>query len=274
MMRNLIKLKKLLSFEFTQEKIRAEQLPGVNSPIPSLLLVALLVLIPGHDGVARADLLDGLQLHIMFENNVIDSSPNSFNGQASGALQYMTGVIGQAAIFDGANDQVLFPAFPDDMIAINDFSVTYWFNAPGELLRSILGKREFCRASPFFDIRMDSNRAMGFELSDSNNFLAVSTPATTESWHHVAFTRAGADLQAFLDGEPVAQALAPANFDLTNTAILGLSNSPCIGNDGTQMLAGGMDDLRIYDRLLTDEEIHSLADIFADSFESTATATQ
>jgi hypothetical protein len=273
-MRDLGKLTALVSTVFTQRTNCSQQVPGGKSPLSSLLFVTLLVLVPGHDGIARADLLDGLQLHVRFENNVNDNSPNSFNGQASGDLQYTAGVIGQAAIFDGVDDQVLFPAFPDDLISDNNFSVTYWFNIPSGSLRSVLGKREICGTAPFFDIRMQSNRSMGFELSDSNSFLVVSSPATTETWHHVAFTRVGTDLRAFLDGEPVAQAVAPTSFDISNTAILGLSNSPCIGSDGTQMLAGGLDDLRIYDRLLTDEEIHSLAGMFADGFESVAVAAQ
>jgi hypothetical protein len=62
--------------------------------------------------------------------------------------------------------------------------------------------------------------------------------------------------------------VTPATFDFSNTATLGLSNSPCIGADGTVMLEGGIDDLRIYDRVLTDFEIVNLGGIFADGFET------
>jgi hypothetical protein len=60
-----------LSFLFTENARQAH-------PSSSLLLVTLVALTLGHAGSARADLLDGLQLHIEFEDNVVDSSANGF----------------------------------------------------------------------------------------------------------------------------------------------------------------------------------------------------
>lgn len=266
----------LVSSVFTLGASRVQQGSGVKSPFPSFLVLAVLVLILGQDCVARADLLDGLQLHIEFEDNVVDSSSNSFDGQASGDLQYAAGVIGQAATFDGVDDQVLFPTFSDSLITDSDFSVSFWFNLPSGPLLSVLGKRESCSVSPFFDIRRSANGSMVFEVSDSSGFHQLFSPATTAGWHHVALTRTGTNLEAFLDGALVAQTTTPSTLDLSNTATLGLSNSPCIGSDATQMLVGGLDDLRIYTRLLTDSEIFDLggilAGIFADGFESSDTS--
>jgi hypothetical protein len=258
----------LVSSLLTSRARRVRPCPGIEYPVPFLVLVAVLMLIPGHDGVARADLLDGLQLHVEFENNVVDSSSNGFDGQAIGDLQYAAGVIGQAAMFDGVNDQVLFPTFSDALITVNDFSISYWFNTPSGSLLSVLGKREICAASLFYDIRMNANRSMGLEVNDGVTSFVVSSGDTTPGWHHVAFTRSGTDFQAFLDGELVDQNVSPATLDFSNTATLGLSNSPCIGADGTVMLEGGIDELRVYDRLLTDFEIVNLGGIFADGFET------
>jgi hypothetical protein len=228
-----------------------------------------LILALGPRGVAWAGLLDGLQLHIEFENNVADSSPNSFDGQITGDLEYSPGVIGQAANFDGVADRVTFPTFLDTLITHNDFSIAFWFDLPAGDLLSVLGKREICSVHPFFDIRMNHARSMGFELSDSVAAIAVTTPATAEGWHHVTFTRSGTNLRAYLDGRFVAQTTTPAVFDLSNTEEFGLSTSPCTGADGTQMLVGRLDDLRIYNRLLTDAEIFELVGgLFADNFDS------
>ncbi len=268
MKRAVERLTALVLSVFALRASRVQQDLGIKSPTSCLLLASLLALTPGYAGVAKADLLDGLQLHVEFEDNVVDSSPNGFDGQANGDLQYAVGVIGQAAMFDGVDDEVLFPTFSDTMLADNDFSIAFWFDLPtGELL-SVLGKRETCSVSPFFDIRANSNRALSFEVSDPSSFHTVSSPATTAGWHHVTFTRTGTDLQAFLDGELAQENVTPSTFDFTNMATLGMSNSPCIGSDGTQMLIGGIDELRIYDRRLTDFEIVNLGGIFADGFES------
>jgi len=252
---------------------RVQQRFGTASPIPPVLLLALLVLIPGPGSVARADLLDGLQLHVEFEDNVFDSSPNGFDGQSSGDLQYASGVIGQAASFDGLDDKVLFPAFTDALIGQNDFTFAYWFNVPSGPVRSVLGKRRICALDPFIDIRMGPTRTMSLEVSTVAGNYFVATPAVDSGWHHVAFTRAGTDLQAFLNGQLVNQMTTAAALDFSNTTALGLSNSPCIDStDGTKMLMGGIDDLRIYNRLLTDFEIATLGGLFSDGFESSDTS--
>ena len=235
--------------------------------------MALLVLILGPNSVARADLLDGLQLHVEFEDNVFDSSPNGFDGQSSGDLQYASGVIGQAASFDGVDDKVLFPAFTDALIGQNDFTFAYWFNVPSGTLLSVLGKRRICALDPFIDIRMGPNRTMSLEVSTVAGNYFVGTPAVDSGWHHVAFTRAGTDLQAFLNGQLVNQMTTVASLDFSNTTALGLSSSPCIDStDGTKMLMGGIDDLRIYNRILTDFEIATLGGLFSDGFESSDTS--
>ncbi len=222
--------------------------------------------------VVQTTLSDGLQLHIEFENTVVDSSPNGFDGQASGGVQYAAGVIGQAAVFDGEDGRVLFPTFLDALVSDNDFSVAFWSNLEIGSVRSVFGKREFCFASLFFDIRQAANGRLNFELADSiTNYVVSATPATP-GWHHFAFTRSGIDLQAFLDGELVDEDVTPQTLDLTNPATLGLSNSPCIDLGSTRFLKGSIDDLRVYNRLLMDSEIASLWNIFADGFESSNTS--
>ena len=266
----------------TQEALRASvELPftqraqcsgfavGGGFRIRFLLLVTLLATAPGICGAAGESLIDGLQLHIEFENNVFDSSPNGFDGQSSGDLQYASGVVGQAASFDGLNDEVLFPTFTDALISQNDFTFAYWFNVPSGTLRSVLGKRQICALDPFIDIRMGPTRTMSLEVSTVVGNYFVGTPAVDSGWHHVAFTRAGTDLQAFLNGQLVNQMTTAASLDFSNTTALGLSNSPCVDStDGTKMLMGGIDDLRIYNRVLTDFEIATLGGLFSDGFES------
>lgn len=252
---------------------RVQQRFGTASPIPPVLLLALLVLFVGPGSVARADLLDGLQLHVEFENNVFDSSPNGFDGQSSGDLQYASGVIGQAASFDGVDDKVLFPAFTDALIGQNDFTFAYWFNVPSGLVRSVLGKRRICGLDPFIDIRMGPARTMSLEVSTAVGNYFIGAPPVDSGWHHVAFTRAGTDLQAFLNGQLVNQMTIAAALDFSNTTALGLSSSPCIDTtDGTKWLMGGIDDLRIYNRVLTDFEIATLGGLFSDGFESSDTS--
>ena len=131
----------------------SREAPGASNGFRSrfLFLVAFVVTTSAVCGAAAAGVLDGLQLHIEFENNVLDSSPNWYDGQSSGNLPFAPGVIGQAGSFDGIDDQVLFPDFPDALLSQNDFTLAYWFNVPAGSGRSVLGKREICGLDPFIE---------------------------------------------------------------------------------------------------------------------------
>lgn len=247
---------------------RLQKRRETGSARSSLFLAVPLAVLLSHGSVVYADLLDGLQLHVGFENNVLDSSANGFDGEANGDLQYVKGVIGQAAVFDGVDDQVLFPAFSDALIGDNDFTLTYWFSLTGGLTHAVLSKRAWCGYAPFFDIRVNAASVTRLELSDGNRTFGVSIPETTSEWHHVAFTRSGVNLRAFLNAKLVDESTVPENTNFQNTSYLGVSNSPCIGADGTQMLEGRLDDLRIYNRPLSEAEIRKLIVIFSDGFEN------
>jgi hypothetical protein len=127
---------------------------------------------------ARAGTGDGLELHLEFENDVLDSSANGFDGQAFGDLQYAPGVIGQAASFDGTDDQVLFPTFSDALLGQNDFTIAFWFNIPVDEGYSVLGKRAICGRDPFLDIRTGSTGpSISLEVSSpAQNYFPGATP--------------------------------------------------------------------------------------------------
>lgn len=247
---------------------RVETGRGTRFPGSSSFLAVLLAITAGYGSAVNAGLLDGLQLHVGFENAVVDSSANGFDGQANGDLQYGNGVIGQAAVFDGVDDQVLFPTFTDALISDNDFTIAYWFNLPSSSIRSVFGKREICGLGPFIDIRVNAINTMRLELSNGGRTWGVGVQEVPPGWHHVAYTRSGTDFQAFLDARLVDEASTPEIINFQNTAILGVSNSPCTGLDGTLMLDGSLDDLRVYNRRLSAAEIRELVNIFADGFES------
>lgn len=218
--------------------------------------------------VLQRTLADGLQLHIEFEGDVLDSSPNGFDGVVGGGLQFGPGVVGQAADFDGVDDNVLFPSFPDDLITDDDLTVSYWVDAPEGSLRSVISKRENCGPHEFYSVRLRATREMFLEVNDGSTSFFAEAGETTAGWHHAAFTREDGMIRAFLDGQLVDEEIMPSTVDFTNTATFGLSNGPCIGLDGTEPFEGGIDELRIYNRVLTELEITNIGGVFADGFES------
>jgi len=74
-------------------------------------------------------------------------------------------------------------------------------------------------------------------------------------WQHVTAVRRGDRLQLYVNGRRVAESakFQPDGFDLSNAQPLVIGRGPC------DSLHGGLCDVRLYGRALTDEEIASLA---------------
>ena len=87
------------------------------------LLAAVLSAVPLYGG-------SDLVLHVGFDGNVDDASATGADGVPVGGLSYTVGVLGSAADFDGVDDAVTFPTFPDGFLSTNDFTIAFWFNAP------------------------------------------------------------------------------------------------------------------------------------------------
>ncbi|MDA8020848.1 MAG: LamG domain-containing protein [Thermoanaerobaculia bacterium] len=226
----------------------------------------LIVLAAASGSSARAQPTDSLLLHLEFEGDLLDSSGNAHHGVDTGTLGFDTGIVGQATVFSG-DDSVTMPSVPDDAFSTAPYSVTFWFDVPQTLQASLVGKRQICNVSPFFDIR---------SFPDEVNYAIATASASNvlvgprdDGWRFYAAVREDGWIRLYLDGVLADQAPLPP-IDIENTAMLGISTSPCIGADGTQMLEGSLDDLRIYTRSLTAEEVKSFVPglIFGDGFET------
>ena len=73
-------------------------------------------------------------------------------------------------------------------------------------------------------------------------------------WHHLALRRGGGELTLFIDGTPISTADLPGSVS---------RNSPFgvhIGQklDSRAHFAGAIDDVRVYDRALSDTELHEV----------------
>lgn len=77
-------------------------------------------------------------------------------------------------------------------------------------------------------------------------------------WSHIAIVKSGIDVRFFVDGRMVATQSTVAGQDLQSTAlVMGLSK---VGTDGpVEQFHGGLDDVRVWGRALSDTEVATLA---------------
>jgi hypothetical protein len=89
-----------------------------------------------------------------------------------------------------------------------------------------------------------------------NNRGAMSTNFQPDTWQHLAATHDGATLRFYVDGVLAATTMFPLRYDLADTWLVGCDRNVAVYGDFAD---GALDEVRIYDRVLSDAEIAELA---------------
>ncbi len=168
----------------------------------------------------------------------------SYEGVLEGGATFADGKAGQAFSFDGMNDQVTFTSFP----AADNFTIEAWVYYVGT------------NDSPWATIYADGDH--GLFLLDrrvnwyefGNQFVGdIAIPA--QEWHHIAITYDSntSTFTGYVDGE------ADGTSTFAGSALPpGLPYVSIGGHDGWDVLDGKVDELSVYDGVLTGHEIYAL----------------
>ena len=189
-----------------------------------------------------------------------DSSPRGNHGRVLGGAQWTPGQIDGALQCDGTDDYVDLPISP--LIgSLGDCTVTIWANwsgAGGDWQRIWdIGTGQ--TYNMFLTPNNGGTSALRFAITISsyNDEDQTTAPqALPTGWHHVAVTMDATNSvhELFLDGQSVATNTAARYFprDLGQTTQHWLARSEYSADP---YFGGGLDDFRIYDRVLTASEI-------------------
>jgi len=200
----------------------------------------------------------GLEAHYEFEGTTNDSSVNARHGTAMGGPAFVAGKVGQAISFDGVDDYVEITGYKGVM-GPNPFSITAWINT-SDIEGTIMGWGSTAGGTTRVEFRINDDRLR----CESSGNVQGDTTLPNNKWIHVAVTvKAGAviddpDVTLYLDGQddtrtstgsanPLEMA---AGYDVT----IGRRHS-----GASRWFVGLIDDVRLYDRVLTPEEIAFLA---------------
>jgi hypothetical protein len=225
-----------------------------------------------------ATALEGLVAHLKFEGNALDELDNVVAPSLCGDATFGPGVDGQALVLDGYGDYVLLgPEFGAVMQPLTSFSTSVWVN----VVRVHDGQHDWPRVWQFGNPdnnqyvallafhSVDVESAAGgprFELKDADRpdgkatNLTVNAPGdaiTENEWAHIV-TVLDADrnyMAIYVNGELVVD-----NNDFTrNPSMVDLYDENKIGTTSLILaknyLAGSVDDLKIYNRFLSADEI-------------------
>ena len=203
----------------------------------------------------------GLVGHYEFEGNTNDSAADNHGTVSGGSPTYVEGKIGGAMKFNGDKDQIAL-TYPLD-VGSSSNTVAVWIKVPlagteglgaTERVGLILGNYP---GSPNTNWELHSAGQMRLYWNGGQINQYGTTDLRDNTWHHVAWVRDKATnaIYMYIDGQ-LEKTIATLGSDITfNTA-----HSIAADNRGSPPNWHGLlDDIQIYSRALSQEEIASLA---------------
>jgi len=208
----------------------------------------------------------GLVAYYSFDKcDARDDSGNGCEGILYGNPSCWCGIDNNGLLLDGKNDYVEFTGVVNRCFTTSDFTVSFYFKAEKKSIfkQSLLSKRSDCAPEYVFDIQLDqqSQKIQTDVLQEEGiNYGEISPDCKEVGWYHYALVREGRHAHTYINGILVHSGTRCSGVDISNDAPLNFSNSPCIGAGGTRRFQGILDELRIFDRALSHEDIQALYD--------------
>ncbi|PXF60218.1 MAG: hypothetical protein C4B59_09685 [Candidatus Methanogaster sp.] len=224
-----------------------------------VLLVIALFGLPA--GVQAQGANDGLVAEWHFDevsgSVLVDSSGNGNDGVIHGAT-WVEGKYGKALRFDGVDDYVEMPDSPLWNFGTGDFTVSFWFT-----------KLDTGRGHTLSFGSMGHGNNLNFDFDDKDSGgkgvwvywmggggiprVWTTTAYHDSNWHHLSFVRMGDVFKLYIDNNYIDQTTDSGNIQIIGNLCIGRNNY----NGGQNYFNGIIDEVLIYNRALTADEIKS-----------------
>ncbi|MEM8583557.1 MAG: LamG-like jellyroll fold domain-containing protein [Bacteroidota bacterium] len=210
----------------------------------------------------------GLVAHYTFEGDFTDQTGDSSNGGvSSGVPEFGCGVIGQAVQLFGGNDFIRIPGAVSNNINrefdTEDISLSLYFKSVGfNGTQYLISKRDTnCAFQNLFYIRLQpQQQLLTAYLREGNQEVRIEHRIqNTYCWQQVALVRDNRRVRLYLNGEQVGEQGTTSRVDIFNTGELTIGSSNCLGL-GETAFDGLIDEVRIYNRALDNQEVEALYD--------------
>jgi hypothetical protein len=208
-----------------------------------------------------------------FDGNANDESGNGRNGTVNGAtlIPDRFGRPNSAYAFDGISNSITLP-FNCDVFTGN-FAISVWFYQVKELIQvsgtwnyqGLVGADYWADRGIMIATGKDPN---GVYLVDSQAYNVGITPTSGavaratlspiyNSWHNIIFSYDGVNASAYLDGVFVVSSALVGPVS-RNTVNFEIGRWTYVSYEQKYYFGGQMDDIRFYNRALSQQEIQAL----------------
>lgn len=233
-----------------------------NSFIPvSLLLVQLLISCNDQN---PDTLKEGLVAFYNFNGNILDQSGNSHDGVATGGNYKLELGGNKSYNFNGSGDYITIKNEPS-LNPVNSITISLWFRPVdyyGIGNDAIVVKPYTSHDAPFYQYLMgisgskNSYYSFGFSLNLNGEYKIIGTGTNfweEGNWYHLVGMYDGRSLKFYVNGNLENTLPAEGTMRAFNTDIF-IARQPNLEMN----IPGTIDDLRIYNRALSEEEIKEL----------------
>lgn len=251
--------------EGTIDDVRFYQRALTASEISTLYSIA-----PSCVGITTDNLVAQWKLDETTGTTATDSV-GSNNGAYNGfdATSTVAGIDGTAQYFDGTNDKISI-ADNSDFTFTSDFTLSAWIKHSGAAEASNgdgwrVISQQTTGANHFMmrvnDSSGGTNGTVGVSFYSGSVYGVNSTTNVKDGqWHHIVGVRQGSDLHIYIDGvlDNTTSSVSTGTIDVSGTVNIG--NKP--GND-EEKFSGAIDDVRVYQKALTSDEISDMYNIMS-----------
>ena len=212
-----------------------------------------------------------LVAHYTFDGNADDASGNDNDGTVYGATLTTDrfGAANSAYSFDGINDYIRVADAPE-LDGMDELTVSLWINIStanheAELLNKYLHYTGTV-VDDSYNMGIDpapGGATVAFQYATADGYVIKISSAVLPlgSWHHIAGVYTGTEGSVYIDGSRVAlwrddpESPGPLNI-VASDLLIGCGEQP---GSLVKFFNGSVDDLRIYDRALSDSEVYDLS---------------
>ena len=182
-------------------------------------------------------------------DDAANDSMGQNNGIPMGGMTYGPGAVGQSFFFHGTGDAIELGNSPT--FALQNFTIETWFKRDSTSYTTL----DVGYGATFLGY---NEGGYSFGLNDAGDLylsnvgssgVFAGTQVTDLNWHHAAVTKSGSAVVFYLDGIAYAKTYFTTFSFTSNVAIGGR------GNDYLGTFIGGIDELTLYNRALSQSEI-------------------
>jgi hypothetical protein len=201
---------------------------------------------------------DGLVAYYPFNSNALDESGNDNHGTVNGAtlIEDRFGKKNSAYSFDGTGNKIVVQDVPLLNFGKTEFSIGVWIKTiQTGIWKRIVTKRAHINTGNWYSLAVLNGKA-NFEIYARGNLGSISN-VNDGHWHFLFITRNLFNFSMYIDGN-IESTMVDEGRNLNS----GMNTPLEIGIWATESYGGTfnglMDDIRIYNRALSDSEIQQL----------------